>query len=457
VMSMSGVPATVVVADAATVAVVSDGGWSGSQCGERGASLEEAWQHGQAALAELGLTAQIHPIPTTDPGSWRCFLYRAGVPVPNKSGSGKGTSEAARVGALFEALELYLSFDTRRLTEHSSLLGAHQLATSPLAAEPAIALLAEGPDRPLACLPYQSLTDGTEHHVPLFVSLPEYLEDGNIAVRVAIGDDYDYTTLHRYSNSSGWAAGISPVEAMVHAINEAIERDAASLLVIDQFLTGYPPPLLIIDPATLPDQLTELHELAEARVGRRVWLIDITTELDVPSFWAYTPAPHPGQPARLRGCGTSLSRRYAVERALTELIQIHSAFTYEAHLMPEHLDNRSYPPLHRCYLADLAPHLPNATLIPFADTPTPTTPQDHLDSLLQRLHDHELTAYTCRQHTSDHLAVLHVLTPGLERFLTVTDGVVVLPGPRGRARLHHRQTAHQASSTPCAHPRTSTR
>ncbi|MFY0510978.1 hypothetical protein ACOMD4_11350 [Streptomyces anulatus] len=36
---------------------------------------------------------------------------------------------------------------------------------------------------------------------------------------------------------------------------------------------------------------------------------------------------------------------------------------------------------------------------------------------------------------SEHLAVLNVLVPGMERFMLVTNGQVVLPGDCGRARL----------------------
>ncbi|MCX4817959.1 hypothetical protein OG601_46080 [Streptomyces sp. NBC_01239] len=33
--------------------------------------------------------------------------------------------------------------------------------------------------------------------------------------------------------------------------------------------------------------------------------------------------------------------------------------------------------------------------------------------------------------TTEGLAVVHVLGPGMERFMLVTDGLLVIPGPRG--------------------------
>ncbi|MDC8984261.1 YcaO-like family protein [Mycobacterium marinum] len=52
--------------------------------------------------------------------------------------------------------------------------------------------------------------------------------------------------------------------------------------------------------------------------SREVWLVDITTDLDVPVTLAYATAPGGGS---RRGSGASLSRHYSVYRALTELVE----------------------------------------------------------------------------------------------------------------------------------------
>ncbi|MEU2367029.1 YcaO-like family protein [Streptomyces noursei] len=69
--------------------------------------------------------------------------------------------------------------------------------------------------------------------------MPDYLAWGP-AGRAAAGDAYDYKAVRRYSASNGWAADATVTEATVHAINEIIERDAMSLLLIDQFLRRSP-------------------------------------------------------------------------------------------------------------------------------------------------------------------------------------------------------------------------
>ncbi|MFY0510977.1 YcaO-like family protein [Streptomyces anulatus] len=138
--------------------------------------------------------------------------------------------------------------------------------------------------------------------VPVFLFVPAYLCLDE-AVRRAAGDTFDYTAVCRYSVNSGWAAGATPTEAAVHAVNEVIERDAMSLLLIEQFLRPCPPPLRVVDPTTLPAALFALHTRAQERVGGPVSLLEMTTDIGVPAYWAHTPADTPGSPARLRGCG----------------------------------------------------------------------------------------------------------------------------------------------------------
>lgn len=398
-----------------------------AQFGERDHDAELAWRHGLAAADELGLTAELIPLPSNDPGAWRCTLRNDDGEVPHGSGWGKG--ETARFGALFEALEHHLS------------LGAPppqaEISLRPFRAEPAgdaaLAAVADGPVRPLACLPYRSLTDNSEIHLPLFLSTPNYHRDD--ALRARFGDEYDYLGVARYAMNNGWAAGTRIDDALVHALNETIERDAMSLLLIEQFLATNAPRLRVTDPATLPAALAALLNRARERIGAPVWLVDLTTDLGVPAYWAYTPAPA-GEPARLRGAGASLSRYYAIERALTELIQLHAiTATGTRHVDAPTDFTAPYPPLHRCYLAELRPLLDTALLVPYADTTTPDTPAGHLDALVAILREHGFTPYARQRYVTEHLAVLHVFVPGLERFMVITDGQLVLPGARGSA-LH---------------------
>ncbi|ONI88168.1 hypothetical protein ALI144C_06790 [Actinosynnema sp. ALI-1.44] len=400
----------------------------GTQCGEREADIEQAQRHARAAVAELELTAQVRPVPADEPGAYTCELLRDGRPVEQGLGCGKGNPATAKVGAMFEALEHHLS----HLPPPTAVQvrPAHGLGHG-LPPDTVLSLLERGPNQPLGCLPYRNLISGVERDLPIFACTPHYLKDHLTQTRAELGDRYDYRVVRRYSFNNGWAAGTTPVEAAVHAINEIIERDAISLLLIDRFLTPAPAPTRVVRPATLPDTLAGLHHRAQDLLHAPVHLIDMTSDLGVPAFWAHTPAP-PGQPARMRGYGASVSAHYAAERALTELIQCHSLLT--EHSDQDLLRNRevetTHPALHRCYLADITSGPTTPTT--FTETPAPTTPTEHLDILLDQLNQAGLTAWVWHRHTTDHLAVLNITIPGTQRFMLITEGHLVLPGPRRR-------------------------
>ncbi|MEU7581623.1 YcaO-like family protein [Streptomyces sp. NPDC041068] len=283
--------------------------------------------------------------------------------------------------------------------------------------------------------------------------MPEYLGAAGARARREAGDTYDYCAVGRYSVNNGWAAGADPVEAAVQAINELIERDALSPLLIGQFLRERPGRLAVVDPTTLPGDVAALLAFAAARTDRQLHLIDMTTDLGVPAYMAYLPAPR-GRPARICGWGASLSRRYAITRAVSELVQVHCTMGLReqyAHSLPEQRDDTGpYPKLHACYLSDFTAALPSAELRAYEDTVAPDAPQGHLDQLIAVLRSHGFTAYRRDHYVTADLAVVNVFVPGLERFMLVTDGQVVVPGPwdGGPQPWLKRRGARSPSPTP---------
>src|SRR5690242_21727535 len=105
---------------------------------ERGLPLDTALARGLAAAGELGLTADFSPLLDADPGSWRCSLRHCGVGMEAADGIGRGGPESARVGALFEALEHYLSGLDGLRNRQIRLREAHEVANGPLAADPQV-------------------------------------------------------------------------------------------------------------------------------------------------------------------------------------------------------------------------------------------------------------------------------------------------------------------------------
>lgn len=406
------------------------------QYGEREFSLQDATERALTAVHELGLTAQFDGDQSVDrhPTLWRCQLFDAtNNALPWGLGFGKGASDAARVGSLYEALEHYLT----QLPPPNTVqpFPCLHIAQSSISTEAYAAILMEQPEQLISCRIYHQI-DGTDTlAVPLFLSNVGWVENAAAPLRAQVGDTTDYRALARYSSNSGSATGGSVTEAAVHAINETIERDAFSLFLIRTFLATPPAPPVVIAAETLPDELGELLHYVQARIGQNVWLIDITTDLGVPSTLAYAVNPHGGY---LRGYGTSLSRRYSVYRALTELLQV-SLHEKPDQQTADHIAAvellADYPELQKCAVFNLPPLVSGAARVPYRDTHAPCTPRQHLSLLVAKLTDRGFVPYVHNSHTFPNgIATVHVHIPGLEHFhLIVTGPCAVVPGQRGIA------------------------
>jgi ribosomal protein S12 methylthiotransferase accessory factor len=407
---------------------------AGHQSGERGVSLPEAFARAVSAVAELGMTFELMSHLDGSPGVWECALRKDGRDVASGRGFGKGAREAARTGAVFEALEHHLSGLAGLRDGAAALYPVAEVAQGTLARDVAVSLLAEaggGPDQSIACWSFRSMAGAETLDVPVFLSTPQYLEDDGAQTRDRIGDRYDYTSVGRYSCNSGWAAGCDSVDAAVHALNEVIERDALSMLLIEQFISRQAP-LRVLDPATLPTVPGDLLARAQDVTRGQVHIVDMTTDLGVPTAMAFQ-SPPAGEPARIRGCGTSLSQDYAIARALSELIQAHVLGEGAGEGPARYDQTVGYPTLHACRRADLTPMLADASMVAYADADVPDSPAGHRDRIVEILTEHGHTPYLREHYVTDDIAVVNVIVPGLERFMLIGDGILVVPGERGQA------------------------
>ena len=374
-----------------------------------------------------------------DPTAWRCRLLTADGTMPAEAqGMGKGRCDEARTGAVFEAVEHYLTGPGRFDPSAVELAESAGLVAGPLGREACSLLLARTPGRRLACHRYRPLDAAPGILVPLFLSAPWYLETEHDGLRELASDGYDYGDAMRYSCNSGSAVGVTRAEALLHAVNEAIERDALSLLLLRAFLgpAGFRP--TVIDPATLPGELVSAHSAAERLTGSPVFLLDITSDLGVPTVLAYA-SPAEGRSHR-RGSGTSLSPAHAVWRAVTELVQT---------VLGEPLGRAdgsprgdlgglaAHPALLTCGRFDLTGHLRRVRTVrfepPAGSAPKPAAQLRRLVAILAA-HGHrpyQRTLATLR----GGITAVHVIVPGLERFMLVADGNLVVPGPRGQAMV----------------------
>lgn len=396
------------------------------QRGEREFPLAQAAHRALSAISELGFSAQLDCY-GGDPTVWQCQLFDGGHPVPSGSGYGKGGVETARVGAIYEALEHFLT--QRHRPETVQLRRCAEVVQSPLGAESYADLLAVQPDQIIACRIYHQLGGTNTLAVPLFLSNVSWVADAAAPLRAQIGDTTDYGSLVRYSSNNGSAIGGSWTEAAVHSLNEVIERDAVSMFLVHTFLSTQPAHPVFLAPETLPDDLREILEAVQQRVSREVWLVDITTDLGVPATLAYARGLPGGS---RRGYGASLSRHYSIYRALTELLEVE--------LTDDRVEDRiraverlaAYPALQACTAFELRSPTTSSAWVPYLDTEVPASPTRHLRRLVAKLEEQGFSAYLNEFHTAaNDVTAVHIHVPELERFHMIADGPsAVVPGRR---------------------------
>ena len=117
------------------------------------------------------------------------------------------------------------------------------------------------------------------------------------------------------ADSNGCAAGNTLEEAIVQGFLELVERDAYAIWWYNR-LQRPEVDLGQFDDSYVRDLQTQLAE-----TGRRLWVLDVTSDLGIPTFVAITHWMQNGQENIEFGSGAHFDARIALLRALTELNQ----------------------------------------------------------------------------------------------------------------------------------------
>ncbi len=117
------------------------------------------------------------------------------------------------------------------------------------------------------------------------------------------------------ANSNGVAAGTSLEDAIIHGFNELVERDAVALWWYNMAAR----PAVALDGLD-PNFLAAMRDY-QSSLGRDFWLLDITTDLGIPSF-AGISVDETGGGSTGFGFGAHSDPYVAATRALTELNQL---------------------------------------------------------------------------------------------------------------------------------------
>ena len=157
----------------------------------------------------------------------------------------------------------------------------------------------------------------------------------------------DYTLLFPYgddknlnhmieSRPNGLAAGNCPEEAILHGIFEVIERDAQAIFTWSQL----PMPEIDID-SIFKEKNKSLIKALKAIKSSNIRLIlkNITSDIGIPTIYAFGMNKKEEGPIFQWGVGTHLDPTIAITRALTEMIQVRAMFKKFNPILPKEIDN----------------------------------------------------------------------------------------------------------------------
>ena len=117
------------------------------------------------------------------------------------------------------------------------------------------------------------------------------------------------------ADSNGCAAGNSLQEAIVQGFLELVERDAYAIWWYNRLQRPQ------VDLSQLDDSYVRDLQAQFAQAGRRLWVLDVTSDLGVPTFVAISHWVNDSQENIEFGSGAHFDPRIALLRALTELNQ----------------------------------------------------------------------------------------------------------------------------------------
>lgn len=198
---------------------------------------------------------------------------------------------------------------------------------------------------------------------------------------------------------NGCAAGSTPAEAALQAILELVERDSVAIWWYNRI------PRPALDPLTVAD--ARVRALAQGFVdqGWECWLLDLTADLAIPCLAAVARAKSDGR--WCIGFGCHFESAVAIERAMTELVQLFRA------------NGRDGPPPW-----ETGPEADETFLLPAGKAAPADAPFGRVASLgalfdwcVNRLAEHEIETLILEQTRSGTgLPVVKVFAPGLRHF-----------------------------------------
>lgn len=244
-------------------------------------------------------------------------------------GGGSGDPTQAKVKAIYESLEDSLTLQMLSKKDNENI---HLFSTM---TSPSTAYLQEHELLPKLlwqdeykkkCFPWFKLTAINNSSQELYYPLGLVY---SFASQLNLHPDaFNHADITKLTNNTGCAIGASKDEAIIHGLNEWIERDAYALFILKTIINKNPRPAYFVIKETIPEDLLNLITMIETHFKEELIIVDITSDINIPAFIvSFTRQAMLVQPL---GFGASLSKHAALQQALLEALQYQARFNENA-------------------------------------------------------------------------------------------------------------------------------
>jgi ribosomal protein S12 methylthiotransferase accessory factor len=396
---------------------------------QRDYTLDHALVLANASFKELNMNFTLQEIGKAgELSSYLCKVNNHNLQLTFR-GAGSGLNQEAKVKAIYEALEDSLLYQI--LTSGDDQL-VYMLSTL---SSPSTQFLQENELFPLL-LKQEDFLKNTYPWLTLkklnaeadVIYYPLSLLFPHTSHREEYNQYVNQDAIAKLANSTGIAMGATEQEALIHGINDWIERDAYGLFLLCTIMKKSKPARCILK-QTLPDNIKKDIEAIESTYADELMIIDITSDFDIPVFFvSFTKQMVPVQPS---GLGASLSKIDALQQALFEALQARDRYNSNtvAARQKTILHYQAYPVLLRAFLCDLVQLREEGGTYDIAWNAVTTHPVDvdlhkQMNLIMAKIKSRGCDMYyNYLFKTANGLTLAYVLLVGVETFGMMREGI----------------------------------
>ncbi|MBP1905535.1 YcaO-like protein with predicted kinase domain [Paenibacillus turicensis] len=331
--------------------------------------------------------------------------------------SGKGVGKQALASALFEAIEHLLYLDNSiQSSEKAFINQIVNTNTKLLEFYPIYYLHKMQYEKELNVIKYENITKENN-----YLQYPSFL---NCEVNEV---DINLVGLKKYRTNSGCATGYSKEEAIIHGINEIVERDSLSTHLRNCFITKSIDTVNVVSPDSLNEKLKGIYYEVQNTLEEEIFLLDVTKYPEFPTYYAFLKKLEFSLP--FKGSGTSLFSEYAIERTLLELLQhyhMHNNQNEKEAIITSALFSEydKYYKAIKCNYDDFNIRYSSFNYNNYFEV---LDLENLLQIIIELLSKYNFDVYINQIYSSDNLFCVKVLIPGMDNFQIINNGILAVP------------------------------